>query len=72
MSGIGDSVRLSALRDVQLLDQPSIESLDRYVRIARAALGVPVALVSLARPRPRPPDPADDTRSWMKGSKIEA
>lgn len=51
MSGIGDSARLAALRDVQLLDQPSIESLDRYVRIARAALGVPVALVSLVTDR---------------------
>ncbi len=42
-----DPDRLAALRETQLLDAPSKKSLDRYVRIARAALGVPAALVSL-------------------------
>lgn len=42
-----DPERLAALKETGLLDAPSKKSLDRYVRIARVALGVPAALVSL-------------------------
>src|SRR5918996_579143 len=42
-----DPGRLAALRQVNLLDTPTEEALDRLVRQAANALAVPVALVSL-------------------------
>ena len=42
-----DPERLDALDATGLLDHLPIESLDRFTRIASAALGVPVSLVSL-------------------------
>lgn len=44
---IRDGARLSALRDLGLLDAVAEESFDRLTRVATAALGVPVSLVSL-------------------------
>lgn len=44
---VRDGARLAALRDLGLLDSPVSESFDRLTRIAKATLGVPVALVSL-------------------------
>lgn len=41
------SDRLAALAESGLMDSPSQESLERCARIAQAALGVPVVLVSL-------------------------
>ncbi len=41
------SRRLAAVRETGLLDAPAELSLERYVRIASLALGVPVTLVSL-------------------------
>lgn len=43
--------RLELLAETGLMDQPSMSSLDRLARIARAALRVPVALVSLVDER---------------------
>ncbi len=47
MPRLTDDRRLQALRETELLDAPSRASLDRYVRIASAALRVPVSLISL-------------------------
>ncbi len=44
---IRDGARLTALRDLGLLDATVEESFDRLTRLATAALGVPVSLVSL-------------------------
>ncbi len=44
---IRDGARLAALRDLSLLDATEQESFDRLTRLATAALGVPVSLVSL-------------------------
>lgn len=45
-----------ALRDTGLLDSPDEERFDRLTRLARQALGVPIALVSLV----------DTDRQWFK------
>ena len=44
---LNDQGRLAALYEAELLDRPSVQSLDRFTRIASQALGTPVALVSL-------------------------
>lgn len=44
---IRDGARVAALRDVDVLDAPPEESFDRLTRLATAALGVPVSLVTL-------------------------
>jgi len=44
---IGDHARLEALRRTELLDSPPEEVFDRLTRMAKAVLGVPVALVTL-------------------------
>lgn len=44
---IRDGARLSALRDLGLLDAPAEASLDRLTRLAATMLDVPVSLVSL-------------------------
>lgn len=48
--------RIQALRDTGLLDSPDEERFDRLTRLARQALGVPIALVSLI----------DTDRQWFK------
>ncbi len=50
--------RLAALRELAILDTPVEERFDRLTRIAAAALGVPIALVSLV----------DSDRQWFKSS----
>ncbi len=49
-------LRLSALRELAILDTPVEERFDRLTRIAAAALNVPIALVSLV----------DSDRQWFK------
>ena len=48
--------RLTALRELAILDTPAEERFDRLTRIAAAALNVPIALVSLV----------DSDRQWFK------
>lgn len=48
--------RLSALRDLEILDTPPEERFDRVTRLACAAFNVPIALVSLV----------DGERQWFK------
>ncbi len=50
--------RLAALQRMEILDTGPEERFDRLVRIASAALGVPIALVSLV----------DEHRQWFKAS----
>lgn len=47
MSRIRDAARLGALRDLQLLDAPADEAIDRVTKLATKLLNVPVSLVSL-------------------------
>lgn len=47
MPAVTDPVRLRALRRLRLLDTAAEETFDRLARMARAALGAPVVLVSL-------------------------
>lgn len=42
-----DEGRLAALAETELVDTAPTESLERYIRIAQSALGVPVVLISL-------------------------
>ena len=44
---LGHPARLAALNQTALLDSPAEEAFDRLTRVATAALGAPVALVSL-------------------------
>jgi diguanylate cyclase (GGDEF)-like protein len=44
---INDSARLAALRDLDLLEDGTMEALDRLSRLAATVLGVPMALVTL-------------------------
>jgi PAS domain S-box-containing protein len=48
--------RLAALRRLKILDTPASESFDRVTRLAAAALGVPIVLMSLV----------DERRQWFK------
>jgi signal transduction histidine kinase len=47
MAGLTDRDRLAALGESELLDRPSNATLDRYTRLAKLALDVPIAFVSL-------------------------
>jgi phosphoribosyl 1,2-cyclic phosphodiesterase/DNA-binding response OmpR family regulator len=51
-----EAERLLALRELAILDTPSEERFDRVTRLASAALGVPIAMVSLV----------DQDRQWFK------
>ncbi len=51
-----DAARVTALRELQLLDTRADERFDRVTRIARGLFQVPIALVSLI----------DDDRQWFK------
>ncbi len=53
---VGEMRRLAALHSLAILDTPPEERFDRLTRIARAAFGVPIALVSLV----------DGDRQWFK------
>lgn len=53
---LGEMRRLAALRELAILDTPPEERFDRLTRIARAAFGMPIALVSLV----------DGDRQWFK------
>lgn len=46
-SSLGDADRLCDLRETDLLDSPPEESIDRFSRLARQILNVPVVLLSL-------------------------
>jgi signal transduction histidine kinase len=48
--------RLTALRDMEILDTAAEEAFDRFTRLAANLLGVPIALVSLI----------DEFRQWFK------
>ncbi len=47
MAELSDPLRLAALDETGLVDRPPIDALERYAAIAKTALDVPVALVSL-------------------------
>lgn len=51
-----EAARLDALQALGLLDTPREERFDRYVRLARALLDVPIATISLV----------DGNRQWFK------
>jgi diguanylate cyclase (GGDEF)-like protein/PAS domain S-box-containing protein len=51
-----EDARLTALRRLRILDTPPSESFDRVTRLAAAALGVPIVLMSLV----------DERRQWFK------
>jgi GAF domain-containing protein len=51
-----EDVRLAALRRLKILDTPASESFDRVTRLAAAAIGVPIVLMSLV----------DERRQWFK------
>ena len=51
-----DETRVQALRELHLLDTPAEERFDRFTRLAAAAFGVPIALISLV----------DERRQWFK------
>ena len=53
---VNELERLSALRELAILDTPTEERFDRLTRIAAAAFDVPIALVSLV----------DKDRQWFK------
>lgn len=52
-----ETARLQALHDLALLDTAREERFDRYVRLARALVGAPIAIISLM----------DANRQWFKG-----
>ena len=52
-----EPARLKALHDLGLLDTVREERFDRYVRLARALVDAPIALISLV----------DANRQWFKG-----
>jgi signal transduction histidine kinase len=53
---LADEGRLAALEETGLLDSPADDTFDRFTRLTRRALGVPVSLVSLV----------DDHRQFFK------
>ena len=53
---LAEDQRIKALHSLGLLDTPQEDRFDRFTRLASAAFGVPVALVSLI----------DDKRQWFK------
>jgi signal transduction histidine kinase len=55
---ITDELRLAALEETGLLDSPADDTFDRFTRLTRRALGVPVSLVSLV----------DDHRQFFKSA----
>ena len=53
-----EAQRLAALHALAILDTPAEERFDRLTRLASAALGLPIALVTLV----------DETRTWVKAA----
>ncbi len=53
---LAEQERISALHRLNILDSPGEERFDRFTRLAAAAFGVPIALVSLV----------DTDRQWFK------
>ena len=55
---LGETERLAALADYQLLDTPGEEVFDAFTRLAAQICGVPISLISLS----------DSDRQWFKSS----
>lgn len=53
---LDETLRLNALRDLEILDTPPDEKFDRIVRVASQAAGTSIALLSLV----------DENRQWFK------